>query len=458
MTQAEAIDLVLQNTQPLKHPRGDRLPLFSWPAIDIPGETEEELESLIRKLDDRGIAVVSTWNHGKRDESLARALQVARIQTRLGLMVNINANPLLHQICDGSRETAHIDENGEPFFDTSFSKSVKLGCPFALKHRYTEITERVTWFADQYLDNDIQVDFVFADWEIDGPIEWNDAWDHSKRCSRCREHIPDVDDFTGFQKALRGIRSDIQRTCYADVMKTRFPDILVGNYAVYPHDGYRYWYDYFEKFVEGAPHKTDRRARYRKWAHEFQDTGFTFAMPVVYTWDPTFSWYSFSNSDYRWFYNMLLVASNSGAYTPSDVPIITFVHWNTVFISGEENPDVQQFSEAGYRELLWHMLMRGHDTFFLWTRTEQSGDEMRLLHEVYAESLQYREFLTKGRPVNFDVPKNEGAVVSAVQLGDRLLVRRTDFARVTSPVTLTVHHRTITVPKSDGVCQLLDLE
>ena len=458
MTKAEAIDLVLQNSRPLTHPRGDRLPLFSWPAIDIPGDTDEELESLIQQLDARGIAAVSTWNHGRRDESLQRALQVARIQKKLGLMVNVNANPLLHRFCDGSPETAHVTESGEPFFDTSFSESVKMGCPFALKGRYAEITGRVEWFASQYAASGIDVDFIFADWEIDGAIEWNGAWDASRRCTRCREHIPDIDNFTAFQTSLRQIRSDMQRACYADVMLSHFPDVLVGNYAVYPHDGYRYWYDYFEEFVEGATHKIDRGARYRKWAHEFRGTHFTFAMPVVYAWEPIFSWYSFTDTDYRWFYNMLLVASNSGAYTPSDVPIITFVHWNTVFITGKEDPNVQQFSESSYQELLWHMLLRGHDAFFLWTPLAQSGEEMRLLHGLYAASLEYRDFLERGRPVSFDVPKNEGSVVSALQLGDRLLVRRTDFAEVTSPVTLRVHHRAINVPKADGVCQILDLE
>ncbi len=57
---------------------------------------------------------------------------------------------------------------------------------------------------------------------------------------------------TKFQKILRDIRSDLQRDVYTEPLRRRFPKVLVGNYAVYPNDGFRYWYDYFEKPVPGA--------------------------------------------------------------------------------------------------------------------------------------------------------------------------------------------------------------
>ena len=64
----------------------------------------------------------------------------------------------------------------------------------------------------------------------------------------------------------------------------------------------------------------DQRAKYREWANEFDDTGYTFSMPVVYTWYPTFHWYDFEDTDYRWFYNMLKVGSNAGRHTPRMFP------------------------------------------------------------------------------------------------------------------------------------------
>lgn len=458
MSRSEMIDVVLQNTQPLAHPRGSRLPLYVWAAMGVGTDDEAEAEEIVRQLDERGIAVVASWNHNRFEQSLAEGLRIGAIQKRLGLRVNVNANTVLHRFCNGDPKTAHVTDSGEPFFDTSFGKNVQIGCPFALKFRYEEIRERVASFAREYRAKGVDVDFAFADWEIDGPIEWNGAWDAAKRCARCREHVPEIEDFTAFQRAYREIRSEMQREAYAEVLKSYFPDILVGNYAVYPHDGYRYWYDYFEEFVEGAPYKADQKAKHRQWAHEFSSTGYTFAMPVVYTWYPIFTWYDFQNTDYRWFYNMLRVASNAGANTPPGTPIITFVHWHTT--SPPQNPvaDLRQFSAETYQELLWHMLLRGHDTFFLWCPQNEIAEEVRLVHQVYAASLEFRDFLDNGEPVTFDMPEAEGPVVSALRLGDRLLVRRTDFADSPGLVALKVRGKTVQVPRVKRECQILAID
>ena len=279
-------------------------------------------------------------------------------------------------------------------------------------------------FLREYKKAGIDLDFVFADWEVDGPLEWNDAWINSKRCQRCRQHVSHIDDFRQFQKSLRQKRCAMQRVALGDNVTSYFPTALVGNYAVYPHDGYRYWYDYFERAAQGVPFRLDQRARYREWYHEFPETGYTFAMPVVYTWYPTFDWYDYEDSDFRWFYNMLLVGSNAGRHTPHTTPIVPFVHWTTT--APPQNPDrnVRQFSEEKYKELLWHLLLRGHDTFFLWCVSDELAREIRLVHDVYARALEYRGFLDRGIPVTFDVPNKAGPVVSGLRLGNHVLVRR----------------------------------
>ena len=63
------------------------------------------------------------------------------------------------------------------------------------------------------------------------------------------------------------------------------------------------------------------------------------------------------------------------------------------------------------QELLWNMLLRGHDTFYLWCPRGESVEETLLLHEVYADVLEYREFLDEGEPVTFQVPDREGPVI-----------------------------------------------
>ena len=69
---------------------------------------------------------------------------------------------------------------------------------------------------------------------------------------------------------------------------------------------------------------------------------------------------------------MLLVGSNAGQSTPAKTPIITFVHWTTTAPPNNPDPTVRQLSAGRYREVLWHLLLRGHDTFFLWCM----GDEL----------------------------------------------------------------------------------
>ncbi|MCE5251992.1 hypothetical protein LLG96_17450 [bacterium] len=453
---SQRIQTVLDSTQPLRYERGKRLPLYLWPAMD-PGKIDEKTaEQLVRELDRRGIGLICSWSPENREESLSRGLVVARAQKKLGVPVNINANQCLYRFFNGDECTAHIDDKGKPFWDDSFG-NYKMGCPFTLDNRKDAIREQVEFFVKAYKDSGLTVDFIFADWEIDGPLEFNRAYEASKRCARCRENIKNIDSFPEFQKALRVIRSDLQRYAFTEPVLSRFPDALVGNYAVYPHDGYRYWYDYYEYYVDGQPYKEDRRAKYRAWYDDFPGTGYTFAMPVVYSWARLFGWYDFDNPDYRWFYNMLLVAGNAGKHTPSRIPVISFVHWNMINPEQYPAPGLTQFSAEKYQELLWHMLLRGTDTFFMWCGAQEEAEEIRLVHEVYAAAQEYGEFLEHGTPITFDVPPQPGTVVSGLVLGNRVLVRRTDFAGSDKPVEIRAGNRTFTVKPAPGKCQVFEL-
>ena len=419
-----------------------------------PGRLNEKtLEKLITDLNKRGVGLISSWNPGNRQNSLAQSLMVAKVQKKLNLRININATSCLYSFFNGDERTAHIDDEGKLFWDKSFGKQ-KTGCPFTLGFRQPHIREQVEYFVEAFKKADLNVDFIFADWEIDGPIEFNKAHSASKRCKRCRENIKNIDDFEEFQRELRKIRCRLQRETYAEPIKLNFPGALVGNYGVYPHNGYRYWYDYYEYYVDGQPCLADQRARYRKWYHEFAESGYSFAMPVVYTWRRIYDWYDYFDTDYRWFYNMLLVASNAGQHTPAKIPIISFVHWHT--IESKDFPETaKQFSEDKYQELLWHILLRGTDTFFLWCGRKEAAKEIELVHQVYSEAQRFGEFLSNGKPISFNVPKRPGAVVSGLQLGDRVLVRRTDFTETGEQVEIIVDDRRINVEKVPEQCQII---
>ncbi len=450
------IQVMLDHTKPLQFSRGQRLPLYLWPAMNPGPLPPEKAERLVRELDARGVGVVCGWDWNRRDASLAEAVTLARAQQKARILVNVDATALLDSFFNGDTNTAHVDAAGRSFWDDSFGKK-DMGCPFALEHRRAAIRERVEWFAAAYRQQGLRPGFVWADWEIDGPLEWNGAWAASQRCRRCRERIPEIENFLQFQKTLRDLRADLQRDVYAAPLRARFPGVLVGNYAVHPHDGFRYWYDYFEKDAPELPGLSDQRARYRHWAAEFEGTDFTCAMPVVYTWERLYRWYDFHPPDYRWFYNLLLEASSVGRHTPPTVPIISFVHWHTTAPAERPDPAVKQMSEWAYQELLWHMLLRGTDTFYLWCPANEQAKEVQLLHPVWAAAQEYGEFLERGIPITFDVPKRPGPVVSGLQLADRVLVRRTDFAEAQEAVELAVRGRRLRVSASAGRCQVLEL-
>jgi hypothetical protein len=330
-----------------------------------------------------------------------------------------------------------------------------MGCPFTLDIRKKEIRERFEKFLGIYKREGLPVDFLFTDWEVDGPLEVNRAFDASKRCTTCRKYLGKDFTFGEFQKKMREMRSYLENYALSEPVLLNYPDVLVCNYAVYPNDGYRYWYDYFEYYVEGQPCKEEQAARYRKWYDDFPLTGFTYAMPVVYPWSGIYKWYDFENSDYRWFYNMLLNASNAGKSTPHDIPIVSFVHWHTIFEGSVPDTTIKQMSRECYQELLWHMLLRGTDAFFMWAEEKEFPDEVKLLHEVYAEAQRFGRFLDHGMPVTFDIPDKPGTVISGLVLGDSLLVRRTDFSADHLPVQIFAGTKQVTVSYSPGTCNII---
>ncbi|MCC7495454.1 MAG: hypothetical protein IT204_24100 [Fimbriimonadaceae bacterium] len=426
----QLVDQVIAATAPLAHPRGERLPLYLWSLIGLGTTDPAELRGLLTQLDARGLAACASWNPAPaaRERSLANALALSRVQQELGLDVNISAIACMYSLCDGSAATGHVDAAGQPFFDTSQGGQHKLGCPFTLEPRLAPVRQQVEYFLDAYRAAGVTVDFIFGDWEIDGPLEWNAGWATARRCVRCRERLPQIDDFTAYQRLCREVRGRTQRITFSEPVLARFPQARVGNYSVYPNDGWRYWYDYFEtEPTAGQPCRLDHRAPVRPWPSEFGATGYTFAMPVIYTWYRTWFWYDWPDGDFRWFYNLLQNGSNAGQHCPPGTPLISFVHRSTTSPPETPDPAVQLLSVWAYQELLWHLLLRGHDALFLWSPREEALDEAVPLHQVYAAALEYREFLSGGTPLTFDLPQQPGVVVSGLRLGPRTLRRITDF-------------------------------
>ena len=455
MTPEEILKELIAEIPPLEHPREGAFPLRGSRLEGWLPEDDTEAKQFLLDLDARGLALCAHPRPGN-DESMASSLRLSRLQQELGLEVGVHASRAMYTFFNGDEDTAHVAANGVPFFDDSFG-SRKMGCPFRLDQRKDEIKAQFRALLEPYKEAGITIDFSYLDWEIDGPIEWNAAWDHSKRCQVCRENIPDIDDFYAFQAALRKIRCDLQRECCVEVMQEYYPDILICNYSVYPQSGVRYWYDYYEELPPDAPFFRDQEAKYRPWYHEFDPAGYTFANPVVYTWYATWSWYPrWDNDDYRWFYNLLKVGTNAGSHTPQDIPLVTWLHWHTTAPPADA-PEVPQMSEWAYQELIWHLYLRGSDGLMMWCTPEETTEEIRLITEVMDGMFAHREFIGDGRPVMFNVPNKPGTVVSGLRLGDRLLVRRTDFSDNQQPIRGVVDGRIVEVRRRDGETYEIDL-
>ena len=452
------ISILLETLQPLSHDRDKRELIYQYSVGDLSSLSNEDAKFVINELAKRGIGVITFWKKGEAMETCVNeGIRIARIQKDLGLSVAVDASRLLYGFYDGTPSTAHVNDEGKIFSDSSFAGHW-MGCPFTIYERVPVIKSRVVFYAEAYKTAGVNIDIVTADWEIDGPHEWNEAWENAKLCVNCREHIPNIHDFNAFQATIRSMRGKLMKECYSMPLLERYPDALVTNYATYPNDGWRYWYDYFEYPRPELPNREDQQALYRPWYNEFTETGFTMAMPVVYTWYPIFNWYPNYSSDYRWFYNMLKVGSNAGKSTPSGIPIATFVHWHTTSPPENPSPDVKQMTQQSYKELLWHLLLRGTDIFYSWCMREEIATEMSLLQEVYNNSLEYNVWIQSGRPVFFDVPAQEGSVISGLKLNNRVLIRRTDFTGNKKPIKCTIDGINLVVPYKPGECQILNIE
>jgi hypothetical protein len=103
------------------------------------------------------------------------------------------------------------------------------------------------------------------------------------------------------------------------------------------------------------------------------------------------------------------------------------------------------------------MLLRGTDTFFLWCGRNEAPKEIELVHQVYAEAQQYGEFLSRGEPINFSIPRQPAAVISGLRLPGRVLIRRTDFKGARGPLGIAVGGKRIKVDYAPARCQLLRL-
>ena len=140
-TDTALIHAILEGTEPLEAPRGDRLPLYIWPAHRLGTTDESEIVEILQALEVRGMAAIASWRPND-PAGLEEALQLGRLQSRLELPISVSATSSTYAFFNGDPSTAHIDADGNPFFDASSQTSRKMGCPFAIDHRIPDFCSR----------------------------------------------------------------------------------------------------------------------------------------------------------------------------------------------------------------------------------------------------------------------------------------------------------------------------
>lgn len=454
-TSEDVIRGIVEEVQPLQHPLHDTLQPIRGSRISgwLP-EDDDDARALLLDLHERGVGLYAHWRVGS-DDAREFALRLGSLQQELGLAVSVHATSAMTGFYNGDESTFHVADDGSTF-SWNLQGSRKMGCPFRLEERAEVVRGQWEELVGAYRDAGLQIDWVSMDWYSDGPIEWNESWDASKRCVICRKEIPEINNFLTFQDTLRALRGELQRECAVEVVQAHNPEVLIGNWAVAPHDGWRYWYDFYETLPEGAPYREHQLARYRTWADEFSHTGYTYANPTCYPWNEMFPWYPDYPNEFRWFYILMKSGANAAANASPELPLIPWTKWHPTPPRGDDELSPAMSLET-YREFLAHMLLRGSDGFMMWCQPPETVAEVAAIVPALDEALRYREFLELGKPMLFEVPSQPGTIVSALLLDGRLLVRRTDFGGHTEPVTRRIDGDLVRIPHVPGEYQIIQM-
>lgn len=88
-TDSALIHAIIEGTEPLEAPRGDRLPLYVWPAHQLGTTNEDELVEILEALEARGMAAIASWQPND-PAALEEALRLGRLQSRLRLPISVS--------------------------------------------------------------------------------------------------------------------------------------------------------------------------------------------------------------------------------------------------------------------------------------------------------------------------------------------------------------------------------
>jgi hypothetical protein len=318
--------------------------------------------------------------------------------------------------------------------------------PALPQHDTTEAAAYVYGLLKPLKDAGIKVETVFFDYEGQ-PHPWNGIY-FAQSTPEIRKTYQDpsvLKTFNTFYGYTLNLRSELESQSMAQPVHQLFPDARVGNY-----------WDIVSS--EAVPFTGVGPA-----APPVQlGKGMSMIMPALYAKNTILP--NFFNSDWPvtqsrvddiYFHHLLLTGSSANANKSGN--LISYLYIGpSVRMSADPRFKDKDLSRPAFRELLWHLWLRGTDGMYVYNggspktalSTLQSFQCMEDVRSVLDEMLAYRDFLDHGKPMNFSVPAmfSPDVVWSGLRLKDRYLIRATSLGPETQPVKIVLTpNKTVTL-------------
>ena len=293
------------------------------------------------------------------------------------------------------------------------------------------------WLREQlkpFKDAGIKLAAVWFDDEC-LPHPWNGIWEAQKASVECRAQYPAgvMDDFGKFKQYCYDLRSKMFSEAAADPIHGMFPGAKTGNYSDFASSEAFPWYEGDNPY---PPRTIGRMDAIMPSAYAN-----TCILPRYFKADETVTQ---EKADQIYFHLLLRTVGSANANKTKGKVAIPYLSRLCL-----DNPDAKfrfGMTSARYRELLRHLWLRGTDAIYAFNlgypgcgvSAEESFGSLEDSRAVYDELLEYRPFLDKGKPMNFDVPAmyDAGPVWSGLMLPDRCLVRAFTLGATAQKVTI----------------------
>jgi hypothetical protein len=326
---------IIEHVPPLKHERGNRLPMILW---ELGPFTPQPLATY-RALLARGLTqhIQLDTNH----IAIAQALQAAGSPV---IMMQGEGDPWPWQLAGDPKEWAHQFEPGyQP-------KGYAQACPSIHKGWAIE-ADNIRAILRQFQAAGVTVDAVWMDWEGD-LMGTPDDYDQARHCARCRATLaPEVlASRAGFGRYLTKLTTNLLGTYLAAPVREVFPKCETTNWATTlstPERPVTSWDD-----DQGSPN---------------MPAMFSATNPIAY--GNTVYWRSWNTHwlvnrehvDEFYFHLLIRMVSVDQANVAQWAPYLKCYPWVARWCSDDKDPIIPIMSRARYREVLRHLWLRGAD-------------------------------------------------------------------------------------------------